>query len=123
MKLVLLLLFVQLSLLVQLASKGKKGLLVMRLLLVRLLFVQLSLLVQLPPKESGCSCSCSSFQRETSSAREADPRAAYLVARATTSLEAAVHAAAALRAAAARGARFKGETAGAREACCCSWSS
>ena len=58
-----LLLFVQLSLLVQLASKGKQRLLLVRVQLLWLLFVQLSLLVQLAPKEGGCSCSCSSFLR------------------------------------------------------------
>jgi hypothetical protein len=69
-----------------------------------LLFVQLNLLVQLASKG------------KRAAAREAASRAAYLVARATASREAADHAAAAVRAVVAREARFKGETAGAREA-------
>jgi multidrug resistance efflux pump len=85
------------------ACQGRRLLLV-QLLNMLLLFMQLSLLVQLASKG------------KSAAAREAASRAAYLVARAATSREAADHAAAAVRAVVAREARFKGETAGARRA-------
>ena len=110
-----LLLFVQLSLLVQLASKGKKGLLVqwmllivqgkwlllVKLLIVRLLFVKLILerllLVQLLYMPLLMFVQLSllvqlALKGKRSAAREAASRSAYLVVRATAYRE-AVHAA------------------------------